>query len=162
MHHRQQRQNHHHPVDSPHAEKAGINAGLAGNVGSSFARQVAEEEHAVYVIELSSFQLDDMYDFRAEVAVLMNITPDHLDRYNYRMQNYVDAKFRITRNQTPDDWFIYFADDEVISRNWPAASWPPPASPSPWARDTVTAQESLTITLISIFIKTGSACQYWI
>ncbi|HNQ38501.1 MAG: UDP-N-acetylmuramoyl-L-alanine--D-glutamate ligase [Prolixibacteraceae bacterium] len=97
-------------------KKAGINAGLAGNVGSSFARQVAEEEHAVYVIELSSFQLDDMYDFRAEVAVLMNITPDHLDRYNYRMQNYVDAKFRITRNQTPDDWFIYFADDEVISR----------------------------------------------
>lgn len=97
-------------------KNAGIDAGLAGNVGSSFARQVAEEDHPVYVIELSSFQLDDMYEFRAEIAILMNITPDHLDRYDYKMQNYVDAKFRIIRNQTPDDWFIYYADDEVITR----------------------------------------------
>ncbi len=94
-------------------QKAGLNAGLAGNVGKSLAWQVAEEEHDYYVIELSSFQLDDMYDFRAEVAILMNITPDHLDRYNYEMQNYVDSKFRITRNQTPEDYFIYFLDDEI-------------------------------------------------
>jgi UDP-N-acetylmuramoylalanine--D-glutamate ligase len=94
--------------------KAGINASLAGNVGKSFAWQVAEENFDVYVIELSSFQLDDMYDFNAEIAVLMNITPDHLDRYNYQMQNYVDSKFRITQNQTRDDFFIYCADDPVI------------------------------------------------
>ncbi len=94
-------------------QKAGLDAGLAGNVGKSLAWQVAEENHDYYVIELSSFQLDDMYDFRAEVAVLMNITPDHLDRYNYEMQNYVDSKFRITQNQTPDDYFIYFLDDQV-------------------------------------------------
>ncbi|MBP6967417.1 MAG: UDP-N-acetylmuramoyl-L-alanine--D-glutamate ligase [Prolixibacteraceae bacterium] len=93
--------------------KAGINAGLAGNVGKSFARQVTEENHDVYVIELSSFQLDDMYEFKAEVAVLMNITPDHLDRYNYEMQNYVNSKFRITQNQTSADYFVYFLDDPV-------------------------------------------------
>lgn len=97
-------------------QKAGIDAALAGNVGKSFALQVAEEDHPVYVIELSSFQLDDMIDFRADVAVLMNITPDHLDRYDYEMQNYVDSKFRIIRNQTASDYFIYFADDEVIAR----------------------------------------------
>ncbi len=94
--------------------KAGLNAGLAGNVGKSLAWQVAEEDHDVYVIELSSFQLDDMYGFKAEVAILMNITPDHLDRYDYRMQNYVDSKFRIIRNQTGEDYFIYCADDPVI------------------------------------------------
>jgi UDP-N-acetylmuramoylalanine--D-glutamate ligase len=95
-------------------KKAGLNAGLAGNVGKSFAWQVAEENFDYYVIELSSFQLDDMYDFKADVAVLMNITPDHLDRYDYRMENYVDSKFRIIRNQTENDWFIYCADDPVI------------------------------------------------
>lgn len=94
-------------------KNAGLNVGLAGNVGKSFAWQVAEEQHDVYVIELSSFQLDGMYDFRADVAVLMNITPDHLDRYNYNMQNYVDSKFRIIQNQTKNDFFIYCADDEV-------------------------------------------------
>jgi UDP-N-acetylmuramoylalanine--D-glutamate ligase len=93
--------------------KAGINAGLAGNVGKSFAWQVAEENYEVYVIELSSFQLDDMYDFKAEIAVLMNITPDHLDRYDHQMQNYVNSKFRITQNQTGNDFFIYCADDPV-------------------------------------------------
>ena len=94
-------------------KNAGLNVGLAGNVGKSFAWQVAGEKHDVYVIELSSFQLDGMYDFRADVAVLLNITPDHLDRYNYNMQNYVDAKFRIVQNQTQNDWFIACADDEV-------------------------------------------------
>jgi len=94
--------------------KAGLDTGLAGNVGKSLAWQVAEEEHDFYVIELSSFQLDDMYGFKAEVAILMNITPDHLDRYDYNMQNYVDSKFRIIRNQTREDYFIYCADDPVI------------------------------------------------
>ena len=94
-------------------KNAGLNVGLAGNVGKSLAWQVAEEKHDVYVIELSSFQLDGMYDFRADVAVLMNITPDHLDRYNYNMQNYIDSKFRIIQNQTKKDFFIICADDEV-------------------------------------------------
>lgn len=94
-------------------KNAGLNVGLAGNVGKSFAWQIAEEKHDVYVIEISSFQLDGMYDFRADVAILMNITPDHLDRYNYNMQNYVDSKFRIIQNQTQNDWFIACTDDEV-------------------------------------------------
>jgi len=94
---------------------AGINAGLAGNVGTSLARQVADGiEPEWWVIELSSFQLDGMFDFKAEVAVLMNITPDHLDRYDYKMQNYVDSKFRVLQNQTAEDVFVYCADDEVI------------------------------------------------
>jgi UDP-N-acetylmuramoylalanine--D-glutamate ligase len=96
-------------------KKAGLDVGLAGNVGYSFAKQVAEGDHDWYVIELSSFQLDDMYDFHANIAVLTNITPDHLDRYDYEMQNYVDAKFRILQNQTINDWFIYNADDSLIS-----------------------------------------------
>ncbi|MGE0019091.1 MAG: UDP-N-acetylmuramoyl-L-alanine--D-glutamate ligase [Draconibacterium sp.] len=94
-------------------KNAGLNVGLAGNVGKSFAWQVAEENFDVYVIELSSFQLDGMYEFRADVAVLMNITPDHLDRYNYQMQNYVDSKFRVIQNQTKNDFFVVCADDEV-------------------------------------------------
>lgn len=97
-------------------KSAGLNVGLAGNIGSSLALQVAEEDHDYYVIELSSFQLDDMYDFRADIAVLMNITPDHLDRYGYCMQNYVDAKFRITQNQTENDAFIFWNDDPIIKR----------------------------------------------
>jgi len=96
-------------------KKAGFDVGLAGNVGYSFAKQVAEGDHDWYVIELSSFQLDDMYDFHANIAILTNITPDHLDRYDYQMQNYVDAKFRILQNQTTNDWFIYNADDALIS-----------------------------------------------
>lgn len=95
---------------------AGINVGLAGNVGKSLALQVATEHHDVYVIELSSFQLENMYDFKANVAVLMNITPDHLDRYEYKMQNYVMAKFRIINNLTPEDAIIYWQDDPVITR----------------------------------------------
>ncbi|MDL2255488.1 UDP-N-acetylmuramoyl-L-alanine--D-glutamate ligase [Parabacteroides sp. OttesenSCG-928-K15] len=95
---------------------AGLDVGLAGNVGNSLALQVAEDPHEVYVIELSSFQLDNMYDFKADIAVLLNITPDHLDRYDYKMQNYVDAKFRILRNQTEEDAFIFWNDDPVITR----------------------------------------------
>ena len=95
---------------------AGYDAGLAGNIGHSLALQVAEEPHEYYIIELSSFQLDNMYDFRANIAVLLNITPDHLDRYDFNMQNYVDSKMRILQNQTQDDAFIYWADDPIISR----------------------------------------------
>ena len=95
---------------------AGLNVGLAGNIGNSLALQVAREDHDYYVIELSSFQLDNMYDFRADVAILLNITPDHLDRYDFKFQNYIDAKFRITRNQTKEDSFIYWAEDPVIDR----------------------------------------------
>ena len=97
-------------------QRAGLDVGLAGNIGNSLALQVAREDHKYYVIELSSFQLDNMYDFRADVAILLNITPDHLDRYDFCFQNYVDAKFRIARNQTKDDAFIYWAEDPVISR----------------------------------------------
>ena len=95
-------------------KNAGINVGLAGNVGQSFAKQVAEESFDWYVLELSSFQLDGMFDFKADIAVLMNITPDHLDRYNYEMQKYTDSKFRILQNLTANDWFIYNADDSII------------------------------------------------
>ncbi len=95
---------------------AGVNVGLAGNVGRSLALQVAREHHDVYVIELSSFQLENMYDFHANIAVLLNITPDHLDRYDYEMQNYINAKFRILNNLTPRDAFIFWQDDPVIRR----------------------------------------------
>ena len=95
---------------------AGLNVGLAGNIGNSLALQVAHEDHDYYVIELSSFQLDNMYDFKADVAILLNITPDHLDRYDFKFQNYIDAKFRIARNQTADNAFIYWAEDPVIDR----------------------------------------------
>jgi len=95
-------------------KKAGLNVGLAGNVGYSFAKQVALENKDIYVLELSSFQLDDMEDFKAEIAILTNITPDHLDRYEYNMQLYVDSKFRILQNQRAADYFIYNADDTLI------------------------------------------------
>lgn len=95
--------------------KAGIDAGLAGNIGNSLALQVAENPHPWYVIELSSFQLDNMYDFKADIAILLNITPDHLDRYDFKMQNYTDAKMRITQNQTKDDAFIYWSGDPIIA-----------------------------------------------
>lgn len=97
-------------------KKAGVNVGLAGNIGQSLAYQVAECNYDYYVIELSSFQLDNMYKFHANIAVLMNITPDHLDRYDYKMQNYVDAKFRIIQNQTDNDAFIFWNDDPVIQK----------------------------------------------
>ncbi|MBQ3673280.1 MAG: UDP-N-acetylmuramoyl-L-alanine--D-glutamate ligase [Paludibacteraceae bacterium] len=97
-------------------KQAGLNVGLAGNIGNSLALQVAHEQHDYYVIELSSFQLDNMYDFKADIAILLNITPDHLDRYDFKFQNYIDAKFRITRNQTKEDSFIYWAEDPIIDR----------------------------------------------
>ena len=96
-------------------KNAGIDVGLAGNVGKSLALQVARHDHDVYVIELSSFQLENMYDFKANVAVIMNITPDHMDRYDHKMENYVAAKFRILQNQTKDDYFIYWQDDPVVT-----------------------------------------------
>ena len=95
--------------------KAGLDVGLAGNVGKSLALQVARENHDYYVIELSSFQLENMYDFKANIAVIMNITPDHMDRYDHKMENYVKAKFRILQNQTPEDYFIYWQDDPVVT-----------------------------------------------
>lgn len=94
--------------------EAGLDVGLAGNVGKSLALQVAREHHDIYVIELSSFQLENMYDFKADIAVITNITPDHLDRYDHKMENYVAAKFRILQNQTPDDYFIYWQDDPIV------------------------------------------------
>ena len=96
--------------------EAGYDVGLAGNIGNSLALQVAEDPHAFYIIELSSFQLDDMFDFRANIAILLNITPDHLDRYDHCMQNYVNAKMRILQNQTEEDSFIFWNDDPIIKR----------------------------------------------
>ena len=97
-------------------KSAGYNVGLAGNIGRSLALQVATKHYDYYVIELSSFQLDNMYEFRANIAVLMNITPDHLDRYNHDMQQYIDAKFRILQNQTDDDALVFWNDDPIIRR----------------------------------------------
>lgn len=94
-------------------KKAGLNVAMGGNVGESFAKLVAEGNHDYYVLELSSFQLDGMYDFRADIAILTNITPDHLDRYDYKLENYAASKFRIIQNQRPEDAFIYCLDDEV-------------------------------------------------
>lgn len=94
---------------------AGVNVGLGGNIGFSFAYQVATGNHDVYVLEISSFQLDDIHQFRPDIAVLVNITPDHLDRYDYKFENYIDSKFKITQNQSAEDIFIYCQDDEVIT-----------------------------------------------
>lgn len=97
-------------------KEAGLNVGLAGNIGFSLARQVALDNKDYYVIELSSFQLDGMYEFKADVAVLLNITPDHLDRYEYKFQNYINSKFRVVQNMTASDYFIYWNDDPVIQK----------------------------------------------
>lgn len=132
-------------------KKAGIHVGLAGNVGESFARQVAEKTFDWYVLELSSFQLDDMFEFRADIAILTNITPDHLDRYDYEMQNYVNAKFRILQNQRETDWFIYNYDDPIIERE--VASRPIKAQQAPFSLLTEVEQggfvtnEQLTINI---------------
>ena len=96
-------------------KKAGVNCALAGNVGTSLARQVVEDKVDYYVIELSSFQLDGMYDFHPFISILLNVTPDHLDRYEYKLENYANSKFRITQNLTENDWFIYNADDPIVS-----------------------------------------------
>ena len=95
-------------------KKAGLNVGLAGNVGKSFAKQVAEENFDWYILELSSFQLDGMFSFKADISILLNISPDHLDRYEYKMENYVQSKFRIIQNQSENEYFIYNADDELV------------------------------------------------
>ena len=94
-------------------QQAGLNVGLGGNIGKSYAYQVATESHDIYVLELSSFQLDNVYDFKADIAIITNITPDHLDRYGHNMENYVKAKFRITRNMSSEDCFIFCSDDEI-------------------------------------------------
>ncbi len=110
-------------------KKAGYNVAMGGNVGKSFAMLVAQGKHDYYVLELSSFQLDGMFRTRINIAILTNITPDHLDSYHYRFENYINSKFRITRNQTKEDAFIYCADDEVIKkeikkRRFPARLFP--------------------------------------
>jgi len=110
-------------------KNAGLSVGLAGNIGDSFARQVAYKNHDYYVIELSSFQLDGMFDFRAEIAILMNITPDHLDRYHNNFDLYKQAKFRILQNLKAQDHFIYNADDEVITRELESLSIRPNTYP---------------------------------
>ena len=94
-------------------QQAGMNVGLGGNIGRSYAYQVATEKFDIYVLELSSFQLDNVYDFKADIAIITNITPDHLDRYDYNMENYVRSKFRITRNMSSDDCFIFCSDDDI-------------------------------------------------
>ncbi|WP_083677258.1 UDP-N-acetylmuramoyl-L-alanine--D-glutamate ligase [Winogradskyella sp. J14-2] len=98
-----------------HLLKQELDVGLAGNIGDSFAKQILEKNHENYVLEVSSFQLDDIHDFKPKIAVLTNITPDHLDRYDYKFENYIASKFRIVENQTEDDYFIYDADDKVIT-----------------------------------------------
>jgi len=98
-------------------QKAGLNVGLGGNIGKSYAAQVANDDFDYYVLELSSFQLDDTYSFKADVAILTNISPDHLDRYNNNFQDYIDSKFRITQNQTSEDYFIFCADDKIVLEN---------------------------------------------
>ena len=110
-------------------KKGGLNVGLAGNIGKSFAYQVATENFDYYVLELSSFQLDDMYNFKADISVLLNVTPDHLDRYSYKLENYTDSKFRIIQNQTQAESFIYCLDDEITNnevnkRNISAKKYP--------------------------------------
>jgi UDP-N-acetylmuramoylalanine--D-glutamate ligase len=98
-------------------KNAGLSVGIAGNIGDSFAQQVAEETYDNYVLELSSFQLDGIKDFKSHIAILTNITPDHLDRYEYDFNKYIASKFRITKNQKETDFLIYDADDEAIN-NW--------------------------------------------
>ncbi len=116
---------------------AGYNVGLAGNIGRSLALQVLEDKTDYYVIELSSFQLDNMFTFKADVAILMNITPDHLDRYQFTMQHYVDSKMRIIQNQTPDDVFIYWAQDDYIDKELELRRHTTPEAPTPSSRPAV-------------------------
>jgi UDP-N-acetylmuramoylalanine--D-glutamate ligase len=100
-----------------HILKQELEVGLAGNIGESFAKQILEKDYPNYVLEISSFQLDDIVDFKPKIAVITNITPDHLDRYHYKLENYITSKFRIAENQTKDDYLIYDADDEILT-NW--------------------------------------------
>jgi len=124
-------------------KNAGLNVGLGGNIGQSFAYQVATENFDYYVLEISSFQLDDIHTFAPNIAVLTNITPDHLDRYNYELQNYVAAKFAITRHQTVDDLFIYCMDDDITVAN--LASYPTKAKMIPFSYDTPVEEGAYTL-----------------
>lgn len=124
-------------------KKWGVDVGLAGNIGRSYALQVATEDHDWYVLEISSFQLDNMYDFRADVAVLMNITPDHLDRYEFQMQNYTDSKMRIIQNQTPKDTFVYWSDDEHIDEELKKRIEGYAPKPTPSSRPAVSGNPTL-------------------
>lgn len=131
-------------------KSAGLNVGLAGNVGKSFALQVAENNFDFYVLEISSFQLDNMYDFRADIAILTNITPDHLDRYNYDFQQYVNSKFRIIQNQTSEDAFIYSLDDpattkELANRTIAAQQYPFTITEKQLPQGAFTHQDSFTL-----------------
>lgn len=130
---------------------AGKHVGLAGNIGHSFAYQVALMDYDCYVLELSSFQLDHMYDFKADIAVLLNITPDHLDRYDYRLQHYVDAKFRILQNQTQTDAFIYCHDDPIIQRS--LSGIPVKAQQYPFSIKTTLEQDGSWIENENLIIK---------
>ncbi len=131
-------------------KSAGLNVGLAGNVGKSFALQVAENNFDFYVLEISSFQLDNMYDFKADIAILTNITPDHLDRYNYDFQQYVNSKFRIIQNQTSEDAFIYSLDDpatmkELANRTIVAQQYPFTITEKQLPQGAFTHQDSFTL-----------------
>jgi len=137
-------------------KNAGLNVGLAGNVGQSLALQVATDNFDYYVVELSSFQLDGMNEFKADIAILLNITPDHLDRYEYNFQNYVDSKFRITQNQTAEDTFIFWDNDPVIKaelakRNIQSAMYPFALERSEKAKAFIENDELIIQTLKSLF-----------
>ena len=123
--------------------EAGMNVGLGGNIGKSFALQVAEEDKDWYVVELSSFQLDNMFDFRADIAVLMNVTSDHLDRYEYELQHYVDSKMRIIQNQTPDDTFVYWKEDDNIEKELPKNVQGGVTAPTPTSKTSKPAHPTL-------------------
>jgi len=143
-------------------KNAGFNVGLAGNVGNSLALQVANENFDYYVVELSSFQLDGMTEFKADIAILLNITPDHLDRYDYNFQNYVDAKFRITQNQTKDDAFIFWENDPVIKaelakRNIQSTLYPFAIERNEKTKAFIEKDELIIKTLKSIFTMPHSA-----
>lgn len=140
---------------------AGLNVGLAGNVGQSLAFQVATESYDYYVVELSSFQLDGMTEFKADIAILLNITPDHLDRYDYNFQNYIDSKFRITQNQTADDAFIFWENDPVIEaelakRNIQSAMYPFAYGRSEKAKAFIENEELIIQTLKTMFSMPAS------
>ena len=124
-------------------KKWGVDVGLAGNIGKSYAMQVATKDRDWYVLEISSFQLDNMFTFHADVAVLMNITPDHLDRYDFNMQNYVDSKMRIIQNQTPKDSFVYWVEDEYIDKELQKRHDGYAPKPTPSSRPAVMGNPSL-------------------
>ena len=136
--------------------KAGLNVGLAGNVGQSLALQVANSPCDYYVVELSSFQLDGMSEFKADIAILLNITPDHLDRYDYNFQNYIDSKFRITQNQTEEDAFIFWENDPVIKselskRNFLSTMYPFAVERSEKTKAFIEQDELIIKTLKTLF-----------